>query len=584
MGKLSARIFKSIIFTVIAIVLVLNIAFGWLAYLLLDRQLQQELDNTVSLIEQAFSYDESADKNDLLGALSLREIRITWIDKDGTVLYDSAVSSNTQLPNMDNHLDRPEVIDAIASGSGTSKRHSDTLNEETTYLARVMSDNTIVRVAGSQKSVLGHLGSMILPDILVLSFATLAAVLIARLTAKRILRPFGNINFARPLESETYPELAPLLVRLNSSFNELSEQSEALKAQQNEFEIVTSNMKEGLLLVDATGAILSINPSAAQIFNVTDDVLSVTLSEKRHLLTINRSAELQQLLEEVLAGKFSEGEMQQGDRYFQILGSPVIPDKISLDDNAQGAVLLLRDITEWREGDMMRKQFSANVSHELKTPLTVINGYAELMKQGMVHPGDEARLAGLIHDESTRMILMIDDILTLSQLDESSTASSTIEESFEVLDLFEISEEVCKRLSSYANEKQIALVKPETTDQISSLKTKGLSTLVTRMIYNLVENAIRYSDVGGTVQVSLSADDDQVSVSVSDTGIGIPSALHEKVFERFFCVDQSRSKSTGGTGLGLAIVKNAAKIHKATIDLNSAEGRGTTITLGFKAV
>jgi two-component system phosphate regulon sensor histidine kinase PhoR len=503
------------------------------------------------------------------------------------------------IEGMDNHLDRPEVIEALAKGVGTSKRHSDTLNEETTYLARALQDNTILRVAGSQRSVVGHLVTMIVPDLLIIALAALITALIARFTARRILRPFAHINFARPLESETYPELAPLLTKLNSSFIELSEQSRALKAQQHELEIVTGNMKEGLILVDAEGHVLSLNTSAAHIFNITEDVVAETLSEKRHLLTISRNVELQQLLEAVLAGKYSESELEQEDRYYQVLGSPVISKdeggaEEGADDEAEsspsGAVLLIRDITEWHEGDVLRKQFSANVSHELKTPLTVINGYAELMKQGMVNPGDEARLASLIHDEATRMILMIDDILTLSQLDESGATGAVIEESFETLDLLLVSEEVCRLLRSFAQERQITLngptVVPGTTphdeaDEAPSFKVKGVRTLVTRMIYNLVENAIRYSDLGGSVTINLSMEEDRVAVSVADNGIGIPLNLHDKVFERFFCVDQSRSKATGGTGLGLAIVKNGAKLHKATIDLTSAEGQGTTVVLRF---
>jgi two-component system phosphate regulon sensor histidine kinase PhoR len=604
MGTLTGRIFRNIFLTAVALMLFAGTLVTGLVYAMLGDQLRRELLNTIEVIEAALP-DASGEEATYLQGLELRDIRITWIAADGSVRYDSVASRDTEL---ENHLDRPEVQSALAGGNGLASRHSSTLDEETIYLARLLPDGTILRVAGTQKSILGHMGTALVPGLLILVAAAAIAAASARFTARRILRPLDAIDFEQPLASETYPELAPLLTRLNASQQEIAERSAELDVRQSEFDVVTNSMREGLVLTDATGQVLFINAAAAKLFESdAADVLG------RHLLTLNRSSGIQQVVEAATDGQRAEGYFEQTGRIYQLLASPVLKD-----DEPNGAALLVLDVTEWYQADIQRREFTANVSHELKTPLTVINGYAELMEQGMVEPGDVQRFMRLIHDEAARLITLVDDIITLSQLDEGegsaaggmdgSAAGGALDGGqgqsrrqvmLETVDLVELAHEVCERLDSFAHGREVKLTLAVHAAEAQGagvsmddakaseggvvLEVEGLRVLLSRMLYNLVENGIRYTNSGGAVTVELTREGDTAIVRVRDTGIGIPAELHAKVFERFFCVDRSRSRSTGGTGLGLAIVKHAALLHNATIDLQSAEGEGTTIELRLPA-
>jgi two-component system phosphate regulon sensor histidine kinase PhoR len=597
MGTLSGRIFRNIFLTAAAVVLFAYLLVAGLVYAVLDSQMRRELLNTIDVIEEALvpmteAAGASAEGSGVpaegsgasagtagaagtsdtralaeaayLGRLELRDIRVTWIAADGTVLHDSVVAESSTL---ENHLDRPEVRDALQSGSGTASRHSETLGEETVYLARLLPDGTVLRVAGTQKSVLGHMATMLVPLLLVLSVVAVMIALIARFTSRRILKPLSDIDFDQPLENETYPELSPLLTRLNATHRELAERNAQLDAREREFDVVTDSMQEGLVLADTHGQVLFINAAAAHLFDATSDEVV-----GRHLLALNRSSAMQQVVDAALNGERAEGSFKLEGRIHQVLASPVF-----LEGEPRGAAFLVLDITERHLADIQRREFSANVTHELKTPLTVINGYAELMEKGMVLQEDVERISRLIHEEAGRLITLIDDIITLSQLDEQEGRVLGLAV-FEKVDLFALAREVTERLANLARSKEVTLTLLPSDDDVY---VSGIRVLLYRMLYNLVENGIRYTDAGGKVCVKIFCEDGRVVASVRDTGIGIPEALHEKVFERFFCVDSSRSKETGGTGLGLAIVKHGALLHNATIDLHSAEGAGTTMNLSF---
>jgi two-component system phosphate regulon sensor histidine kinase PhoR len=577
MGTLTGRVFRSIFFTSVAAVLLVAVLFAGLAYAILDGQLRRELSNTAGIIESALpvqgvdangvdanGVDANNAERAYLEGLTLRDIRMTWIAADGSVLYDNIAAST---PVIENHLDRPEVQEALKSGTGIAARHSQTLDEETVYLARLLPDGTVLRVAGTQKNILGHIGVVLLPGILILLAVAAMAAVVARLTARRMLRPLSTIDFEQPLENDTYPELSPFLTRLDASHREIAAHNLQLKARRSEFDVVTASMREGLVLADAQGRVLFINAAAAALFDVSsDDVVG------RHLLTLNRNDRIPRVVDSALSGERAEEHFEQDGQIYRLLASPVFAGT-----KTSGVALLVLNITEWYHADTQRREFTANVSHELKTPLTVINGYAELMERGMVEPKDRARFIRLIHDEATRLIALVDDIITLSQLDEGE-GSASWSTAFEPVDLVALAREVAGRLASFAQEREVRLVlSPTESDAV----VFGVPTLLSRMLYNLIENGIRYTNPSGVVTVSVTRCDETIVVRVQDTGIGIPAEFHDKVFERFFCIDRSRSRETGGTGLGLAIVKHGAFVHNADIKFQSVPGEGTTMELSF---
>jgi len=598
MKSLSGRIFRSIFLTTLAVVVLVGATASMLIYAMLDRQLQRELQNMSEIIVQALP--TTTNEAVYLEGLAVRDTRITWIAANGTVYYDSIVmgpqDQDAPAPalSLENHLDRSEVRDALATGIGTARRHSQTLDEETLYYARRLPDGTILRVAGTQRSILGIMATMLGPSLVILVGAALAVAVIARFTTRRMLRPLEVLDFDQPLTNDTYPELAPLLTRLDAQHRAIEQGIAQLDARRHEFQVVTSGMREGLVLIDAAGMILYLNTAAMQLFDAqAQDCVGA------HVLTLNRSKQLQEALKATQEGTYADKTLELGGRVYRLMANPVFsPSKPSavaprgsntasegegtavfFSPKPSGAALLVMDITERHDADMLRREFSANVSHELKTPLTVINGYAELMRQGMVKGEDVARFAGLIHDEAGRLITLIEDVITLSQLDEVDARPFT-SNVFEPVDLLELSQEVCAHLVSFAAERHVTLVSP-TALAHTNTTVLGIRVLLYHMLYNLVENGIRYTDAEGTVAVAVEREDGSRVVRVTDTGIGIPAAYHEKVFERFFCVDQSRSKTTGGTGLGLAIVKHGANLHGAKIALQSVESQGTTITVRF---
>lgn len=483
--------------------------------------------------------------------------RITLIAENGTVIYDNMTDASTMV----NHADRPEITEALITGTGESHRYSDTLSQMTIYYALKTYEGNVLRVSKTQSSVLGLLWDLlpILPIILI--SITLLSYLIARYMAKQIVSPINALNLDLPFENDIYDELSPLLTRIDQQNKDIKKQMLEITKKQQEFNVVTKNMREGLILISAKGNILSINESAVEIFQ-TD----IEKSIGSHLLSVNRSVTMHRVFERALNGINTEAFLTINDRHYQLLGSPVV-SKASL----HGAVILLLDVTDKHSAERSRREFTANVSHELKTPLTSILGFAEIMKDGLTKPEDMQGFAGRIHYEASGLITLIDDILELSQLDEKLELPDK-----EHVDLYSLAEDVLSRLKPIADKKGVNL-----SLRGEHIEVSGYRKIFDGMLYNLCDNAIKYNVAGGNATVRIAYKDCKPVVTVSDTGIGIPPEHLPRVFERFYRVDKSRSKEIGGTGLGLSIVKNGAILHDITIDMRSEENTGTTFKLTF---
>ncbi|MBN7773128.1 ATP-binding protein [Clostridium aminobutyricum] len=494
--------------------------------------------------------------------------RITWIDAQGNVLYDS----EENIANMDNHADRPEVKQALLSGEGDSVRMSATLGEQTFYYAIKLNDESIIRVANTKSNVYATLAECLPYVLLVCLFMLFITIFVAKKQTKSIVLPINTMDLEKPLSNDIYDEFAPLLRKLDQQNKTIADTYSALKAERKEFASITENMNEGLLILNAGGEVLFANQKVMNIFSKSREK-----NTGGHYLTLNRSSEFREAVEEALLGEPSERRLKQNGRCYQLMATPTYENGTENDTELQlsGAVVLVLDITEKEEADKMRREFSSNVSHELKTPLTSISGYAEIMEAGIVKPEDIADFAGKIHTEAKRLIALVADIMKLSKLDEG-----TIELVPEEVDLRRLAQEVVERLSSQAASLKVSMTFEGPKGPIL---VKGVRTMLDEMIYNLCENAIKYNHEGGnvTVIVEPAADHHQALLKVSDTGIGIPIEHQDRIFERFYRVDKSHSKETGGTGLGLSIVKHVAKYHQAEIKLESQEGKGTTISVTF---
>jgi two-component system phosphate regulon sensor histidine kinase PhoR len=475
-------------------------------------------------------------------------------------VYDSAADTET----LDNHGARPEVVDAFENGVGSSSRFSDTQLIQNFYYAKLLPDGRVLRIATSQKSALGIVGSMVPPLLGVIAVILILSVVFSRYAAKAIVSPINALDLANPLGNAAYDELAPLLTKMEKQRREIANRMAALSEKQREFTAVTENMREGLILLDATDQILTINGSAARIFGV--DGKTITGS---HVLMLNRSVALQQALENAKAAGAGDATLIKGAKTYQVLASEV-------QDNgtAVGTVILVLDITDKVAAEQIRREFSANVSHELKTPLTSISGYAEIMRDGVAKPEDTKRFAAKICDESAQLMSLIDDIIRLSQLDEKESLPE-----FVPVDLKAVCEDVCARLKPQAEKSNVTL-----NVDCKPASVRGIPKILEEIVRNLVDNAIKYNRKNGSVTLTLSETAGRAMLRVADTGIGIPEEHLSRVFERFYRVDRSRSKQIGGTGLGLSIVKHSVETHGATMKLESSIGKGTVVTITFPAV
>lgn len=491
--------------------------------------------------------------NDFLNKIAAENgsnVRITLIDKDGIVLFDNQAEAKT----LENHAMRQEIMEAVAVGAGEAERFSDTLDKTTYYYAVRLEDGKILRLARTIDSIYKSVLQM-LPIMggIVIVVAFLASIVARRVTFN-LIKPLDQVNLDEPLDNETYDELAPFLTRIAKQKRQLSKNLKKLRGKQEELTIITNNMNEGLVLLNGQQNVLFINESAAKIFGFSaKEVIG------RNILTVDRAQEVQDLLQKVSQAGKGEGLYEKDGHFYQLSGSSV---------NGSGSVILIYDVTEKMTAEKLRREFSANVSHELKTPLQSILGYAEIMKNGLVKDEDKQRFLERIHAEAGNMIELIQNIMELSRLDENKTLDE-----FEDVDLLKLAQSVTLRLKHKAQTKGVTL-----NVSGSSACVCGVQSILSEVLYNLVDNSIKYNKDNGKVDVKVQDASDEVTVSVSDTGIGIGAADRERVFERFYRADKSHSKEIGGTGLGLSIVKHGVLFHKGRVELESEPGVGTTIT------
>ena len=508
------------------------------------NQLRDELSLAAAAVEDGGT--------DYLSQLTADRYRLTWIAADGSVLYDT----KTNAESLENHASRAEVSQALATGTGESTRYSSTLMEKTMYYAQRLDDGTVLRISISRATVGMIAVGMIQPLLIVLIVALILSGLLARRLSRRIVDPLNSLDLEHPLDNDAYEELSPLLKRIHHQHVEIQTQ---LREKTDEFTQITGSMREGLVLLDEHGSILSINAAAQALFGADAQCVG------RDFLTIERSHEISAAIQAAAADGHSEVRAERAGRVYQFDIS-----RITSDGKFLGTVILAFDITEQEFAERNRREFTANVSHELKTPLQGIIGSAELIENGMVKPGDLPRFVGHIHAEAARLVTLIDDIIRLSQLDEGDAMPT------EPVDLLAVSQEAAENLHDAAAARNVTV---SVTGQPAVLP--GVRRLIYEIVYNLCDNAIKYNRDGGRVDVTVAADAGGSSITVADTGIGIAPEHQARVFERFYRVDKSHSKASGGTGLGLSIVKHAVQYHHGRIELESTPGTGTTIRVVF---
>ena len=556
---MTKRIFRSILCVAAAVLLAnLVIVMGCLYdYFgsVQETQLKDELRLAAYGVEEnGPNYLEHLSERDYRYAWT-PDYRLTWVASDGTVLFDTLDSAE----NMENHADRVEVREAFAKGESSSVRYSTTLTERTLYYAKALNDGTVLRISIRQATVLALVLVMLQPILLVAILAVILSAALANWMSKKIVRPLNSLDLDHPLENDAYEELAPLLSRIHQQRQQIAAQLHSLKKQTDEFAQVTSHMKEGLVLLDNAGKILSINPAAQQVFGAESSC------DGQDFLTIDRSRDLHLAIQTAAEEGHGEIRSERNGREFQFDIS-----RIESEDAFVGTVLLAFDVTEQAFAEQNRREFTANVSHELKTPLQSITGSAELLENGLVKPEDVPRFVGMIRTEAARLVTLVDDIIHLSQLDEGAALDR------ETVDLLETAKDAASALGDSATEKGIHV-----SVSGESVSISGVRSFLHEMIYNLCDNAIKYNVENGSVEITVVRKEQEAVVTVKDTGIGIPAEHQSRIFERFFRVDKSRSKASGGTGLGLSIVKHIAQYHGATIKLQSEFGCGTTVSVVF---
>lgn len=547
------RIFKSIFFTALVAVLIIGCFTAHTFYDVFDDSSVQQLKSEVESLAEALS--RVPDAEDYLASLPERH-RITLVATDGKVLFDS----DADVETLDNHSDRPEIIEAARDGRGQSYRRSDTLTEMTRYYALRLDDGNILRLSITHSSLLGMFDRVLLPFFVVLVLTAALALGLSRTLARNITAPLQQIDLAEPLKNDAYDELTPILNRLQDQNEELRLQLRELTRQQQELSAITDNMREGLIILDRDGTIISINKSAGRIFSSNP-----AAAGGKNILTLNRSPEMREVFHDSQNGQNGEAVLHLNGRSYQLLSTPVTGQKTS------GSVILVLDATSRLQAEEERRDFSANVSHELRTPLTAIVGYSEIMSNGLAKPEDMKPFAEKIHAEAQRLMQLINDIIELSRLDEKAQLPE-----MENVPLMPLCENVVARLRPAAEAKDISIML-----RGDNATVRGIPRLLDEISYNLIQNAVKYNKPGGSVTVTVTQGSNAVVLSVSDTGVGIPIEHQPRIFERFYRVDRSHSKETGGTGLGLAIVKHAAEILSAKIDLQSTAGEGSTFTLTF---
>ena len=552
---MTKKIFKSIMF-VCALVLAVGLAAVMgILYSNFDGQMRKELSKEAAYL----SYGVEQQGVDYLKNIKDKSARITYIDQDGTVLFDN----EADVSEMKNHSDRTEFQKAEKYGAGESSRYSDTLSEKTIYYALRLKDGTVLRVSGTQDSVLALVENLIFPLCGLLCLMLILSGIMASAISKRIVKPINELDLESPKENQIYEELSPLLSKIHRQNREIQKQLELAKQQQEEFSLITENMQEGLIVIDKYTMILSANSSAWNLFHMD------RVRQGESVYCLDREEEFRHAIEQVLSGEHTELVLKLNGSDIQLIANPVIRDK-----KTEGAVVLLVNVTEKLERESLRREFSANVSHELKTPLTSISGFAEIMQGGLVKCEDIPQFAGRIYKESQRLLQLVEDVIQISQLDEEKTSYV-----WEPVDVYQVCKNAFESLKEKAKRLNVHLYICG-----ERMKMEAVRTLLEEAIYNVCDNAIKYNRNDGSVSVFLTQTAQEIQIVVKDTGVGIPKEDQGRVFERFYRVDKSHSKEIGGTGLGLSIVKHAVGALKGSVILRSEEGNGTEITLRFPKV
>ena len=547
--ELTRKIFRSILTVGVAVLACSLLLVMGCFYSFYEGMQEHQLGDELRIAAAAVETNGST----YLEKIKSDRFRVTWIASDGTVLYDTQADA----AQMENHLEREEVREALETGTGSSSRYSATLLQKTVYSASRLTDGTVLRLSASRATMGALLLGAFQPILLVVIVLLVLSSLLASRLAKRIVEPLNALDLEHPLENDAYEELSPLLRRIDRQRRQIDAQLAELRQKTDEFTQITAGMNEGLVLLDEKGAVLNINPAAQTLFGVTGACVG------QDFLTVDREHSMSLALRTAMTDGHSEVRAERGGREYQFDLS-----RIESDGKVVGAVLLAFDMTAQAFAERSRREFTANVSHELKTPLQGIIGSAELLENGMVRPDDVPRFVGHIRSEAQRLVTLINDILRLSELDEGGSLPT------EPVELLSLCTDTVKSLESAAQQRQITM-----TVTGEAVTVPGVRRLLTETIFNLCDNAIKYNKDGGSVAVAVGRDGPDAVVTVADTGIGIPPEHQGRVFERFYRVDKSHSKASGGTGLGLSIVKHAVAYHHGTVTLDSREGEGTTFTL-----
>lgn len=554
---MNKKIFRSSLLTVCLVLAATIALIMGLLFHFFEKQIQKELANEAGFLAHALEnegagyFDSFDNKNNRLAGNN----RITWIDENGTVLFDS----RADVSELDNHADRDEIKTAMKEGKGMSTRYSKTLTEKTVNYAIRLSDGSILRVSTEQYTVVTILMGMLQPILFIMFVALILTLVLSARVSKAIIEPINKLDLEIPENNDTYEELTPLLRKIADQKETIGEQLADARKKQKEFNLITENMSEGFLVIDADANLLTYNSAALNL-------LEITPPADRSVLLFCRAKEFRGVISDVLSGIKAENTMVREERSYSLIANPVYEK-----ESVIGAVVVILDITEREKRDMLRREFTANVSHELKTPLTSISGFAELMKAGDVLENDVTDFSKSIYDEAQRLITLVNDIIKISELDGQSIPYEK-----ETVDLYELSKEVIGRLEKEADKKNITFHLIGGRAEII-----GVHKILEEMLYNLCDNAVKYNKENGTVDVLVNQTGDGVNVIVRDTGIGIPISHQDRVFERFYRVDKSHSKKVGGTGLGLAIVKHGALYHHAKLSLESTVDVGTVVTIAF---
>ncbi|OTG44950.1 PAS domain-containing sensor histidine kinase [Streptococcus agalactiae] len=546
---MTKKIFRTTLSASLGIVLVTILMIMGFLYNYFNRIQREQLRTQTALASQGISFEGK----DYFENLKTSNVRITWVDNKGQVLYDT----QSDAKHMKNHANRQEIKEAIKSGYGESTRWSATLTEKSIYAAQRLNNGTIVRLSVAQQTIFYLLLGMMSPLAIIILLVIILSVLIARYIAKKVSEPLNNIDLDHPLSNDSYEEITPLLRRLNSHQAKIQHQKLLLQKRQKEFDTIISKIKEGMILLDDQARIVSINAEALKLFQINDDW------HGRFMMEVSRDLTLKDLIDQGLKGKKKEANIGIENNHYRVLVRPTTDN-----NRVTGLVVLLFDVTDRLQMEQLQREFTANVSHELKTPLHVISGYSELLANQMVPNEEVPQFAAKIHKESERLVKLVEDIINLSHLDEQEKLPQ------ETVNLYDLTQKVLEGLQAKADKKHIQI-----NFNGEEAILRGNPVLLNSLVYNLCDNAITYNHEKGQVNVTLKNSPDTITLEVSDTGLGIAEKDKKRIFERFYRVDKSRSKIVGGTGLGLSIVKSALDFHNGSIKVDSHLGQGTTMTV-----